>query len=113
MPVGGIHKGLLQDLDFAGWQAEIEAPISLQHNDLDIHKCSSWTQGPTFLQQLNILKNFNLKDLGHNSADYLHIWIESAKLAFADREAYYGDPHFDQVNWGILSRMNILNPGVT
>ena len=55
---GRVHKGLLQDLDFAGWQAEIEAPISLQHNDLDIHKCSSWTQGPTFLQQLNILKNF-------------------------------------------------------
>ena len=112
---GRVHKGLLQDLDFAGWQAEIEAPISLQHNDLDIHKCSSWTQGPTFLQQLNILKNFNLKDLGHNSADYLHIWIESAKLAFADREAYYGDPHFDQVNWNILlsdeysqSRSNLI-----
>ena len=55
-----------------------------------------------FLQQLAILQHLDLKALGHNSADYLHAWIECAKLAFADREAYYGDPGFDAVPFDVL-----------
>ncbi len=94
---GTAHKGLLALEDFAEWHAAVEEPVSLEYNGLDVHKCSSWTQGPLFLQQLAILQTTDVAALGHNTADYLHTWIESAKLAFADREAYYGDPAFDEV----------------
>lgn len=94
---GIAHKGLLSYEDFAEWHAQIEQPVSINYEGLDVHKCSTWTQGPLFLQQLAILQTLDLPSLGHNTADYLHAWIESAKLAFADREAYYGDPEFDDV----------------
>jgi gamma-glutamyltranspeptidase/glutathione hydrolase len=99
---GTAHTGLLSYGDMAEWHATIEDPVALSYRGLDVHKCSSWTQGPVFLQQLAILEGFDLKALGHNSADYLHTWIEGAKLAFADREAYYGDPLFDQVPFEVL-----------
>jgi len=86
----------------AEWQATVEEPVSLRYRDLDVHKCPPWTQGPVFLQHLALLEGFDLTALGHNSADYLHILIESAKLAFADREAYYGDPQFDKVPLDVL-----------
>ena len=80
----------------------MEDPVTLNYRGLDVYKCSSWTQGPVFLQQLAILQNLDLKAMGHNSADYLHTWVETAKLAFADREAYYGDPDFDAVPFDVL-----------
>ncbi|MFQ6027033.1 MAG: gamma-glutamyltransferase family protein [Dehalococcoidia bacterium] len=94
---GTAHTGLLGHDDLAGWQAAVEEPARLDYRGLEVHKCPTWTQGPVFLQQLGILEGLDLPKLGHNSADYLHALIESAKLAFADREAYYGDPAFDQV----------------
>lgn len=94
---GGEHTGLLTVDDMADWHAAVEDPVSFHYHGLDLHKCSSWTQGPVFLQQLALLQGFDLPAMGHNSADYLHTWIECAKLAFADREAYYGDPLFDDV----------------
>ncbi len=101
MPVqddsGQAHTGLLTVEDMAGWHAALEAPQVFNYRGLDVYKCSSWTQGPVFLQQLAILENYDLAGMGHNSEQYLHTWIECAKLAFADREAYYGDPEFDQV----------------
>ena len=99
---GIAHTGLLSCEDMAEWHATVEEPVTLNYRGLDVHKCSSWTQGPVFLQQLAILEGFDLKALGHNSADYLHTLIEGAKLAFADREAYYGDPLFDQVPFEVL-----------
>ena len=65
---------------------------TVNYRGLDVFKCPSWTQGPVFLQQLTLLEGYDLAAMGHNSADYLHVLIEAAKLAFADREAYYGDP---------------------
>jgi gamma-glutamyltranspeptidase/glutathione hydrolase len=94
---GKAHTGLLTAGDMAEWHASLEEPVTYNYRGLDVHKCSSWTQGPVFLQQLAILEGYDLKGMGHNSAEYLHTWIECAKLAFADREAYYGDPLFDQV----------------
>ncbi len=91
------HAGLLSYEDFAEWEAEFNEPPSVNYHGLDVHKCSSWTQGPVFLQQLTLLEGFDLAAMGHNSADYLHTLIECAKLAFADREAHYGDPKFDDV----------------
>lgn len=99
---GTAHTGLLSYDDMAAWQATVEEPVTYNYQGLDVHKCPTWTQGPTFLQHLAILAGFDLKQLGHNSADYLHVWIEAAKLAFADREAYYGDPLFDPVPMDVL-----------
>lgn len=94
---GAAHAGLLSLEDLAEWHATVEEPASLRYRGLDVHKCPPWTQGPVFLQHLAILEGYDLRSLGHNSAEYLHLLIESAKLAFADREAYYGDPLFDAV----------------
>ncbi len=94
---GGLHHGLLQPEDFADYHARVEEPVRATYRDCEVFKCPPWTQGPVFLQQLGILENFDLKKLGHNSADYIHVVMEAAKLAFADRENFYGDPDFDNV----------------
>ncbi len=99
---GTAHAGLLSYEDLAEWRASVEEPVVATYHGLEVHKCSSWTQGPVFLQQVGILEGFDLPAMGHNSADYLHTLIESAKLAFADREAYYGDPQFDKVPLDVL-----------
>ena len=99
---GSVHTGLLSCEDMAEWHATLEDPVTLSYRGLDVHKCSSWTQGPVFLQQLALLQGFDLRAMGHNSAEYLHTLIEVAKLAFADREAYYGDPLLDEVPFDIL-----------
>ena len=99
---GRPHTCLLTRADFAEWQPAIEEPLSLDYRGLTVHKCSSWTQGPVFLQQLAILRGFDLKAMGPASADYIHTWIECAKLAFADREAYYGDPLLDDPPFDVL-----------
>ena len=94
---GEEHAGLLTMDDMAAWRAAAETPSSVDFRGVEVHKCGPWTQGPVFLQQLRLLDGFDLQGMGHNSADYLHAVIECAKLAFADREAYYGDPEHDQV----------------
>ena len=99
---GIAHTGLLSYADISEWHAEIEEPVNYNYHGLDVWKCPSWTQGPVFLQQLAILDGYELGRIGHNSADYLHTLTESAKLAFADREAYYGDPKFDDVPMDVL-----------
>ncbi len=99
---GSEHAGLLSYEDMAEWQPTLEEPVSFNYRGLDVFKCPSWTQGPVFLQQLALLEGFDLNQMGHNSPDYLHTLIECAKLAFADREAYYGDPLFDDVPLDVL-----------
>jgi len=99
---GKPHTGLFTTDDFAEWRARIEEPLTINYRGYDVHKCSSWTQGPVFLQQLALLEGFDLASVGHNTPDYIHTLIECAKLAFADREAYYGDPDFDSVPFDIL-----------
>ena len=94
---GEAHAGLLSDDDFARYSARVEGAVSADYRGLTVHKCSTWCQGPVFLQQLNLLEGFDLAGMGHNSPEYIHTVIEAAKLAFADREAYYGDPDFVEV----------------
>jgi gamma-glutamyltranspeptidase/glutathione hydrolase len=72
------------------------------YRGIEVLKCGPWSQGPVFLQQLKLLEGFDLQGLGHNTADYLHVYLECAKLAFADRERYYGDPEFTGVPLGLL-----------
>ena len=99
---GSSHTGLLSYDDIAEWHAAVEEPVAVNYRGLDVHKCSSWTQGPVFLQHLNLLEGYDLKSMGHNTAEFLHSYVETLKLAFADREAYYGDPDFDDVPFETL-----------
>ena len=94
---GRRHKGVLKGQDMAAWLPTIEAPLSYQYGRYTVLKPGPWTQGPTLLQQLAILKGFDLDKLSPTDPDFIHLWIEAAKLAYADREAFYGDPKFARV----------------
>ncbi|TMD83809.1 MAG: gamma-glutamyltransferase family protein [Chloroflexi bacterium] len=94
---GVRHAGLLTAADLAGWRARKESPAEFTYKDATVHKTAPWGQGPVFLQQLALLEDVDLKAIGFLSADHIHTVIESAKLAFADREAWYGDPDFADV----------------
>lgn len=98
------HGGLLAIEDMAVFTTRIEKPVSRGYRGATVFKCGPWSQGPVFLQQLALLEGFDLRAMGHNSAEYLHTLLEVAKLAFADREAYYADPDFVDVPLeGLLS----------
>lgn len=102
---GEKHTGLLSLDDFAAYGANgtsIEEPVRVTYRGVEVLKCGPWSQGPVLLQQLKLLEGYNLRGLGHNTAEYLHVYLESAKLAFADRERYYGDPEFTTVPMGRL-----------
>jgi gamma-glutamyltranspeptidase / glutathione hydrolase len=99
------NGGLLSEGDLSRFATKFEESVNIDYHGVTIHKCQSWSQGPVFLQQLRILEDFDLPRMRHNSADYIHISVEAAKLAFADREAYYADPEFERVPLdGLLSR---------
>jgi gamma-glutamyltranspeptidase/glutathione hydrolase len=89
---GQKNRGQLTRDDFALWQPTLDEPVTVRYHGLDVFKCGPWTQGPVFLQHLRLLEGFDLPKLEHNSPDYIHTVIEAAKLAFADRERFYGDP---------------------
>jgi gamma-glutamyltranspeptidase/glutathione hydrolase len=91
------NGGLLSLEDIAAFTTRIEEPVSRTYRGATVFKCGPWSQGPVFLQQLALLEGFDLAAMGHNSAAYLHTLVESAKLAFADRETYYADPEFVDV----------------
>ncbi len=102
---GQKHTGNLTMEDFATYSAKLREPWTTNFRGYDVYKCGSWTQGPTYLEILNILENFDLAKMGQNTADYIHVWIEAAKLAHADRSAWYGDPDFvDVPQVGLLSK---------
>jgi gamma-glutamyltranspeptidase/glutathione hydrolase len=88
------QKGLLRFEDFAGYQAEEAAPIKTTYKEYEVYQCAPNSQGIVLLLALNILEGFNLQQLGHNSADYIHVVTEALKLAFADRDRYIADPRF-------------------
>ena len=88
---GDVHGGLLTGDDLASWSATVEDPVTFDYHGYTVAKTGPWGQGPVFLQQLALLSGFDLAGMGHNSADYIHTVVEAAKLAFADREAWYGD----------------------
>lgn len=87
-----LHEGLLDAGDLAGFAVPVEDSVRLEFGGAVLHKCGPWNQGTALLQTLSILKRFDLAGMGHNSAEYLHTVIEAIKLAWADREQFYGDP---------------------
>jgi gamma-glutamyltranspeptidase / glutathione hydrolase len=84
--------GLLSAEDLAEYRSPIGPPERRRFGDLEVFTCGAWCQGPVLLQTLALLEGTDLSSLGQNSADYIHQVTEALKLAFADREAYYGDP---------------------
>jgi gamma-glutamyltranspeptidase/glutathione hydrolase len=102
---GKPHAGLIDIQDFAEYRTRVEETVTVDWKGLTVQKCGPWSQGPVFLQQLRLLETFDLPRFGHNSVDYIHVITEAAKLAFADREAFYGDPLFSEIPLGhLLSR---------
>jgi gamma-glutamyltranspeptidase/glutathione hydrolase len=94
---GRRHRGLLTENDMARWAATVEDPVSLEYCGHTVLKPGPWSQGPAFLQQLALLRGFDIAAMDPLGAEFVHTLVECAKLAFADREAYYGDPDFVQV----------------
>lgn len=99
------NDGWLAREDLAGFQVAFEAPVRATYGGVELFTCGPWCQGPALLQMLAILEGIDLREMGHNSPAYIHLLTEVMKLAFADREACYGDPRFVDVPLGrLLSR---------
>jgi len=90
--------------DFAEFRVKFEPTVRTRFDDIELHACGPWSQGPVLPMALNILKGFDLKAMGHNSTEYIHVVTEALKLAFADRHHHFGDPRFIKVPMkGLLS----------
>ncbi|MET0462544.1 MAG: gamma-glutamyltransferase [Chitinophagaceae bacterium] len=98
--------GLITLQDLAKWKPLEEEPLQVNYKGIDVYKLPSWTQGASMLQALNILENFDLKEMGYNSSKYIHTIYQAMNLSFADRDFYYGDPYFPPVEpiKGLLSK---------
>lgn len=99
---GARHSAVLVPQDMANWQASYEETLSFEYQGWIVHKTNAWGQGPVMLQALAILKGFDLGALDPNGADFVHLVIEAMKLAYADREAYYGDPDQSHIPMDVL-----------
>ena len=91
------NGGFLRKRDLARHVTRVEDPIKVEYRGYTVCKCDTWTQGPYLCQTLRLLEGFDLKKMGHLSADYIHVLTEALKLGFADRDEYYGDPLFADV----------------
>ena len=98
---GQPHKGVLTGDDMAKWQATLEAPLTYDYGRYTVCK-APWSQGPVTLQQLALLKGFNLDGIDVVGPDFIHLLVECSKLAYADREKFYGDPNFVEVPFATL-----------
>jgi gamma-glutamyltranspeptidase / glutathione hydrolase len=94
---GRVHRGLLTADDMAAWEPSVESAVTFDYGEYTVCKPGPWCQGPVFLQQLALLANTDLASTEQLSADWVHTIVEASKLAFADREAWYGDPRFTDV----------------
>ncbi|MDI3470950.1 MAG: gamma-glutamyltranspeptidase/glutathione hydrolase [Pseudolabrys sp.] len=99
---GTPHRGVLTGQDMAKWQATVEAPIHYDYGRYRVMKADTWTQGLVTLQTLAILKGYDLDRLSPTDPEFIHLQIEATKLAFADRDTFYGDPKFVKVPVDVL-----------
>ncbi len=100
--LGGLHT--MEDL--ANWRVYTEEPVSTNYKGVDVYKLTTWVQGPVMLQALNLLEQLDVKEMGYNSARYIHTLYQVLSLAMADRDFYYGDPYFppEEPIAGLLSK---------
>jgi gamma-glutamyltranspeptidase / glutathione hydrolase len=98
--------GLITMNDLANWKPIEEEPMHVNYKGIEVYKLQQWTQGPMLLQSLNILENFDVKNMGYNSTKYIHTLYQTMNMAFADRDFYYGDPAFPPAEpmQGLLSK---------
>jgi gamma-glutamyltranspeptidase/glutathione hydrolase len=99
---GTPHRGVLTGQDMAKWQATVEAPIHYDYGRFRVMKTDTWSQGLATLQTLALLKGYELDKMSPTAADFIHLQIEATKLAFADRDTFYGDPKFAKVPVDVL-----------
>jgi gamma-glutamyltranspeptidase/glutathione hydrolase len=99
---GRRHRGLITADDLAGWSATVEAPLAFDYRGHTVLKCGPWSQGPALLQTLALLDGFDISAMDPVGAEFIHTVVEAQKLAFADREAWYGDPAFTDVPMATL-----------
>jgi gamma-glutamyltranspeptidase/glutathione hydrolase len=98
LDVTGQRNGaLLRGSDMAEWEATLEEPLSYDYHNYTVFKTGPWGQGPVMLQQLALLKGFDLSGMSATDPDFIHLVQECAKLAYADRESFYGDPNFSEI----------------
>ena len=91
------NEGLITYDDLKNFHAEQDDAKMASFHGFEVYKPGFWTQGPVMLETLNLLEAYDLKTMGHNSPEYLHTVVEATKLAFADRDRYYGDPKFSKI----------------
>lgn len=94
---GRAHGGLLTADDLASWSAAVEEPRSIDYHGWRVYKPDAWSQAPVMLQQLRLLEGYDLVSMAPTDPEFVHLVTETAKLAYADREAWYGDPRFADV----------------
>jgi gamma-glutamyltranspeptidase/glutathione hydrolase len=99
---GSPHKGALTGDDMARWHATVEEPLTYDYGRYTVCKAHAWSQGPVMLQQLALLKGFAFDSLDLRGPDFIHLQVECAKLAYADRETFYGDPKVVEVPMATL-----------
>ena len=99
---GTPHAGVLTGEDMARFEACVEPPLTFAYGRYTVCKAGPWSQGPVMLQQLAILEGFELDGLDPTGPDFIHLQVEAAKLAYADRESFYGDPDFVEVPMATL-----------
>ena len=99
------NGGYLRKADLAAHTSTWVDPVSINYRGYDVYELPPNSQGIAALQMLNILEGFDLRAMGYNSADALHVMIEAKKLAFEDRAKFYGDPEFSKIPLeGLLSK---------
>jgi len=103
------NGGLLRYEDFAAFHLEPEDPVSTEFHGLRVYKNGFWSQGPAMIETLNLLSGINFTGMRWNSAEYINILVEALKLAYADRDTYYGDPKFVKVPEATLLSMEYAN----
>jgi gamma-glutamyltranspeptidase/glutathione hydrolase len=91
------NSGLIRYSDLATHITRVEEPVKATYRGYTVCKCNTWTQGPYLLQALKLLEGFDFKLMDFQTPDTIHAIVESMKLAMADRDAYYGDPLFEDV----------------
>src|SRR4030095_284201 len=97
--------GVFSYEDLSSYHGKIEKPETTRFHEFEVYKAGPWNQGPGLLQTLNSLEGIDLKSMGSDSADYLHNVHEAIKLAYDDRNAFYGDPAFVTVPMeGVVSK---------
>ncbi|PYT26141.1 MAG: gamma-glutamyltranspeptidase [Acidobacteria bacterium] len=91
------NHGLLRYDDLAAFHLQPEDPVSTTFQGCEVYKPGFWSQGPALIEALNIVEGYDLRSMRLNSVEYLHTLVEALKLAYADRDTYYGDPKFGQI----------------